>query len=212
MTQENRTCEIINQKLIIESGSEAIGLPGKTAYILESQTEDEVHYNQSLHEGSGLARIYAEKTLQIEAGIKNTRAEKSLELISHNGDIDLVSRKNGNIGLRAAGGTICLEADNIILKAQTEITIGNKNRTTDQINLNAKKIQVSRNNGNLGDWMRISDRYKSFASSFVTNKLGNIGASAIPGGLGSVAGAVATAYGGPVAGAVAESAVDSLTS
>ena len=165
-----------------------------------------------MHEGSGLSRIYAEKTLQIEAGVKNKRAEKSLELISHNGDIDLVSRKTGNIGLRAAGGTICLEADNIILKAQTEITIGNKNRTTDQINLNAKKIQVSRNNGNLGDWMKISDRYKSFMSSFVTNKIGNIGASAIPGGLGSVAGAVATAYGGPVAGAVAESAVDSLTS
>ena len=213
MTQENRTCEIINQKLIFEAGSEAIGLPGKCAYILQSQTEDEVHYNQSLHESSGLSRIYAEKTLQIEAGIKNKAAEKSLELISHTGDIDLVTRKSGNIGLRAGGGTITLEADNIILKAQTEITIVNPDRTTDQLNLNAKKIQVSRNNGNLGDWMKLSDKYRAFANSFVSNKLGSIGPSLMGGGgLSGIAKAAATAYGGPVAGIAAEAAVDSLTS
>ena len=51
--QENRTVEIVNQKLLFESGTEVVGVAGKTAYILQSQTSDEVHYNQSLHEGSG---------------------------------------------------------------------------------------------------------------------------------------------------------------
>ena len=106
-----------------------------------------------------------------------------------------------------------LEADNIILKAQTEITIGNPDRTTDQLNLNAKKIQVSRNNGNLGDWMKLSDKYRAFANSFVSNKLGSIGPSLMGGGgLSGIAKAAATAYGGPVAGMAAEAAVNELQS
>lgn len=203
--QETRTCEILNQKLVLESNTEVIGVAGKTAYIIQSETSDGVQFNQSLHESSGLSRFYAEKTLQLESGIKNTKSNKSFELISHNGSIDITSRKSGNINIKSTGGTICLEADSIVLKAKDTIDIGNKNRTTDQINLNARKIQVSRNNGNLGDWMKISDKYKGFASSFVSNKLGNIGPSSLSkGGLAKFAiQQAATAYLGPVGGQIA---------
>ena len=52
--------------------------------------------------------------------------------------------------------------------------------------------------------MKISDKYKGFASSFVSNSLGNIGASAMGGtSLSSLAKAAATAYGGPIAGEIA---------
>mgnify|MGYP003113923050 CR=1 FL=1 len=196
--QENRTVEIVNQKLLFESGTEVVGVAGKTAYILQSQTSDEVHYNQSLHEGSGLSRQYAEKTLQVEC----------YKIQVHHGNY-AVNADRGAVLIK--GKTICLEAEDITLKAKNTITIGNKNRTTDQINLNARKIQVSRNNGNLGDWMKISDKYKGFASSFVSNSLGNIGASAMGGtSLSSLAKTAATAYGGPVAGIAAETLVNEL--
>ena len=177
--QENRTCDVLNQKLIIESGSEVVGYAGKTAYIMESRTEDNVLWNQSLHEGSGLSRQYAEKALQVECGVKNKDNEQSYKIQVHHGNYT-VNADRGAVLIK--GKSICLEAEDITLKAKSTITIGNKNRTTDQINLNARKIQVSRNNGNLGDWMKISDKFKAFASSYVNNKLGSIGASALGGG------------------------------
>ena len=55
--------------------------------------------------------------------------------------------------------------------------------------------------------MKISDKYKAFASSFVNNKLGSIGASALGGGgLKGLAKTAATAYAGPAGGL----AVDAL--
>ena len=71
MSDQARQYEIFGQKLLIETGGNKVGFPGPAAYILESITDDGNRYNQSLHEGSGLSRIYAEKTLQVECGIKN---------------------------------------------------------------------------------------------------------------------------------------------
>ena len=177
--QQNRTCDVLNQKLIIESGSEVVGYAGKTAYLLESRTEDNVLWNQSLHEGSGLSRQYAGKTLQVECGFQNKDEEVSYRMITHHGSY-AVNADKGSILLKA--DRICLEGNDVTIKAKNTINIGNLDRTTDQINLNARKIQMSRNNGNVGDWMKISDKYKAFASSFVNNKLGSIGASALGGG------------------------------
>ena len=212
--QENRTVEIVNQKLLFESGTEVVGVAGKTAYILQSQTSDEVHYNQSLHEGSGLSRQYAEKALQVECGVKNKDNEQSYKIQVHHGNY-AVNADRGAVLIK--GKTICLEAEDITLKAKNTITIGNKNRTTDQISLNARKIQVSRNNGNLGDWMKISDKFKGFASSFVSNSLGNIGPSAMGGtSLASLAKTAAKTYAtgalGPVGGELAGAVIDEYTS
>ena len=64
MSQENYCQEIFNQQLIIEASGHVVGLPGKVAYSLLASTKDGVKYNQTLAEGSGLSRVYAEKTLQ----------------------------------------------------------------------------------------------------------------------------------------------------
>ena len=45
---------------------------------MSSQTSDKVKYNQSLHEGSGMSRINADKVLQVEAGVKCEGNEKSI--------------------------------------------------------------------------------------------------------------------------------------
>ena len=70
MTQEYRILEGLYHQFLLESSSDVAGAAGKTAYIMRTVTKDGVKYNQSLHEGSGLSRQYAEKTLQVECGVK----------------------------------------------------------------------------------------------------------------------------------------------
>ena len=93
MSQENYTQEIFNQQLIVEASGHMVGLPGKVAYSLLSQTKDGVKYNQTLSEGSGLSRVYAEKTLQVECGFKNKENEHSYKLIVHKGNCDFNEHK-----------------------------------------------------------------------------------------------------------------------
>ena len=67
-SHEARQLEIFGSKLFFETNAVAADGPGKVAYIMSSQTSDHVKYNQSLHEGSGMARINTDKVLQVEAG------------------------------------------------------------------------------------------------------------------------------------------------
>ena len=99
--------EIFGQKLLIETGGNKVGFPGSAAYILESITDDGIRYNQSLHEGSGLSRIYAEKRLQVECGIKNSASDISYQLVSHKGEIAINAEGSW---VRIKGKNICLEA------------------------------------------------------------------------------------------------------
>ena len=69
-SHEARQLEIFGSKLFFETNAVAPDGPGKVAYIMSAQTSDHVKYNQSLHEGSGMSRINADKVLQIEAGVK----------------------------------------------------------------------------------------------------------------------------------------------
>ena len=71
MSKEARQLEIFGEKLYFETNTDRVDSNGPAAYILASQTSDKVKYNQSLHEGSGDSRIYAEKRLQIESGVKS---------------------------------------------------------------------------------------------------------------------------------------------
>ena len=80
-SHEARQLEIFGNKLFFETNAVAPDGPGKVAYLMSSQTSDHVKYNQSLHEGSGMSRINADKVLQIESGVKCDTNEKSLPII-----------------------------------------------------------------------------------------------------------------------------------
>ena len=71
MSSEARQLEIFGEKLYFETNTDRVDSNGPAAYVLASQPSDKVKYNQSLHEGSGDSRIYAEKRLQIESGVKS---------------------------------------------------------------------------------------------------------------------------------------------
>ena len=60
MSKEARQLEIFGEKLYFETNTDRVDSNGPAAYVLASQTSDKVKYNQSLHEGSGDSRIYAE--------------------------------------------------------------------------------------------------------------------------------------------------------
>ena len=232
MSQENYTQEIFNQQLIVEASGHMVGLPGKVAYSLLSQTKDGVKYNQTLSEGSGLSRVYAEKTLQVECGFKNKENEHSYKLIVHKGNCDFNADK-GKL-LQKAKQITLQAAEEIVLQAP-KIRIGyDQPGSTDEVLIYGSKVHVDEKglkSGNIADLLKKSSMFKAFSSSMIAGggnlSLGTLAqtaatayggpvAGAVAGQLlsgegldaGSLAGSVATAYGGPVAGAAVESAVN----
>ena len=65
-------------------------------------------YQQALYE-NGLSAIRAEKTLEIQTGIKNKANDVSFALMSHHGDV-AINADNGMV--RIKGRNICIDATN----------------------------------------------------------------------------------------------------
>ena len=218
MEQENRILEGLNQQFLLESSTDVAGAAGKTAYIMRTVTKDGTKYNQSLHEGSGLSRQYADKTLQVECGVKGPsegKAKDAYALTIHNGDANIVASKGAVL---IKGTQITLDADDIVIQGG-KVRIGYEEPgATDEVVIFGDKVHVTTKGGNIGDLLKTSNMFAAFSGSFVTNTLaGKLAAGYASGGLGgfslgSIAKTAATAYGGPVAGIAAETAVNSLTS
>ena len=187
MTEENHEIKSWGPQFFIETGNEVVGYPGRTVYFMGGRTKDGAHaYNQSFHEDSGLSRVYTEKTLQVECGIHNSESENSYRFITHKGDY-AVNADRGQIKIK--GRDIILEAaDQLILKSDNVIQIGNKNGTTDLIDIRARKVNIKGRGGNLANFLKTSNLFKSFAGSFVDNN--------------NIFAAGASMIGGPVAGAI----------
>ena len=75
--KESRQLELFGGKLLFETGTDEQSNAGPAAYIMESSTQDKIKYSQSLHEGSGLARVSTDKTLQVECGAKGASEGKA---------------------------------------------------------------------------------------------------------------------------------------
>ena len=133
---------------------------------MSAQTSDKVKYNQSLHEGSGLSRINADKVLQIEAGNKCQTNEKAIPITAHNGDV-FISAVNGRILFDAK--EIILSADSNIKMVGSKIQIGyNQGGSTDQVDINGAKIHINPGSKcTLKDKVLYSNAFKSFASALV---------------------------------------------
>jgi hypothetical protein len=217
MNQENREIKSIGP-LLIESGTNRVGHAGKTAYFIGSVNKDGVKNNISFHEGDALARYYTEKEFQVECGIKCKDNSNSYRTIVHHGNYN-VNADRGEI--RLSGKTIIIEAaDELHLLAANKIQIGYPEPGgTKQVLTNADIVHTETKGGNIGDLLKKSSLFASFAGSFVpgfsiASAAAGMYGGATPGGfsLGSLAKTAATAYGGPIAGIVAEQAVNELTS
>ena len=82
MSSEARQLEIFGEKLYFETNTDRVDANNGAAYVLASQTSDKVKYNQSLHEGSGDSRIYAEKDYRLSQVLKVKQTSKHLILES----------------------------------------------------------------------------------------------------------------------------------
>ena len=206
MSQENYCQEIFNQQLIVEASGHVVGLPGKIAYGLLSATEDGVKYNQTLSEGSGLSRVYAEKTLQVECGFKNKENEHSYKLVVHKGNCD-INADRGKLLQKAK--QITLQASEEIVLQAPKIRIGyDQPGSTDEVLIYGSKVHVDEKGlkkGNIAELLKKTSMFKAFASSYLGGSSGLLGGGALGGNLSlsGLAQAAATAYGGPVAGAAA---------
>jgi hypothetical protein len=165
MADEQRQYDIFGEKFLIETNTDRYSKPGKAAYFLQSQTTDGVKYNQSLHEGSGLSRIHAGKTLQIDVGGANEDGVNSLIMTAH----------KGNASINADGGKLLLKADEIVLEAKNGLYLGGSNvqvgfaqmGRTDQVEITGQSVNVTTRGGNIGDLLKTSNIFQAFAGSYV---------------------------------------------
>ena len=141
MSKEARQLEIIGEKLYFETNTDRVDANGPAAYVLASQTSDKVKYNQSLHEGSGDSRIYAEKRLQIESGVKSEPNEQAFNVRIKNGHGNITT-DNGNFTL--SGDKIVIQAEDEIVLHAPKIKIGYDSAgKTDQVSINAQNIKLN---------------------------------------------------------------------
>ena len=165
MNQESREIKVIGP-LLIESGTQRVGVAGKTVYFIGSKNKDGVKNNISFHEGKGLARYYTEKEFQLESGIKCKDNEIACSTVVHHGSYT-VNADRGDIKL--SGKNIIIEAaDELHLLATNKIQIGYPQKGgTKEVLTNADIVHTTTKGGNIGDLLKKSSLFASFASSFV---------------------------------------------
>tara|TARA_B100000214_G_scaffold160754_1_gene115317 strand:- start:51 stop:662 length:612 start_codon:yes stop_codon:yes gene_type:complete len=191
--EQNHEIKSFGPQFFIETGSDRMAFCGRTVYFIGAATklkndgtgESQVKNNISFHE-TGLARYYTEKQLQIEAGKLSKDNEITMSTIVHHGDYS-VNADNGELRLKAKN--IVIEAtNNLTLEAVNTIQIGYPEQgATKEVRIEAGTVQVNTRGGNIGDLLKTSSLFSSFAGSFVSSS--------------SLASAASGMYSGPLAGA-----------
>ena len=183
MTNANRQIDSFGPKLVFETYSETATHPGPVSYTLTSSTDDQHKYQQGLYE-SGLSRFYAEGSIQVESAAKKSIGGAGYTIICHNGDIIIqANTDSGHIKIKGADITIDAER-NLSLKGD-KITIGGPGKyDCDKIDLIAKNVNATGNEGNLVAKLMMSSPVVAFkgtlvpqnriASSFIDTKMGDI--------------------------------------
>ena len=164
--KESRQLELFGGKLLFETGTDEQSNAGPAAYIMESSTQDKIKYSQSLHEGSGLTRVSADKTLQVESGAKCDNNEAGFNLTVHNGN-SIITNMNGDISIQGRKITIGAH-DELVLQAP-KVRIGFLGGETTSIDLVGSKIQLkARSSCKLNNKILYSSTFAAFARAFVS--------------------------------------------
>ena len=183
--QQNHELKTFGPQFLIDTGNEVMTHSGKTVYFIQGITKDKVKNNISFHE-TGFARYYTENILQVESGVRCKDNEDAFRTIVHHGNYN-VNADKGEIRLTAKN--IIIEAtNNLSLLAPKRIQIGYPEQgATKEVLTNADKVHTTTRGGNIGDLLKTSSLFSSFAGSYVSAA--------------SLASAAAGMYGGPLAGA-----------
>ena len=165
--KESRQLEIFGGKLLFETGTSEASNPGPAAYIMESQTDDKLKYSQSFHEGSGLARISADKTLQIESGARSDNNDAGFNLTVHNGN-SIITNMNGDMSI--SGNNITIQAHNELVLQAPKVRIGfSEQGKTSKVNIIGSQIFLEAGSlCKLRSKILYSNVFASFAGSYVS--------------------------------------------
>ena len=188
---ESRVLDVFGPNFFIETNG-AVGVGGQLKYQLYSVTNDGVVYQQALYD-SGLSAIRAEKTLEIQTGIKNKANDVSFTLMSHNGDV-AVNADNGMV--RIKGRNICIDATNQLTLQANKIQLGHvQPGKTQDFQVTSTRVDLGKpKRGNMCKVLKTCATTLSFAKSltpFSGGGITNIAVSALGGAAGGPAGQIA---------------------
>ena len=136
---------VLSPQCIIESNNPSPTASGPKAFSLNTCNNDDVRFNVTHHDGSGITKVESEQILQIDTGIKGEKDSTSLQITSHKGDIG-INAEEGSILIKSDGKSIVLDAENIIFKGRKLIQVGDGGQ---EIQILAKKIEAFGNSGNI---------------------------------------------------------------
>jgi len=189
---ESRVLDVFGPNFLIETNG-AVGVAGQLRYQLYSVTGNGDVYQQALYE-NGLSAIRAERTLEIQAGIKNKANEVSFTLMTHHGDV-AVNADNGMV--RIKGRNICIDATNQLTLQANKIQLGHvQPGKTQDFQVTSTRVDLGKpKRGNMCKVLKTCATTLSFAKSltpFSGGGIAGIAAGAVGGGsLGGSVGAAA---------------------
>ena len=138
MANEARVLDSFGPNLVIETNG-PVGVGGALAYQLYSTTEKGAKWQHSLH-GNGLSTMESTHGLEIQTGKKNKKGDISFIAMAHHGDVCL----NSNSGwIRIKGKNVVIDATNQLLLQGKHVTIGNADKTTSDVQLLSRKIEIN---------------------------------------------------------------------
>ena len=188
---ESRVVDVFGPNFFIETNG-AVGVAGQLRYQLYSVTGNGDVYQQALYE-SGTSTIRADKTLEIQSGIKNKANDVSFTLMTHHGDV-AVNADNGMV--RIKGRNICIDATNQLTLQANKIQLGYvQPGKTQDFQVTSTRVDLGRpKRGNMCKVLKTCATTLSFAKSltpFSGGGISNIAAGAIGGAVGGPVGAAA---------------------
>ena len=164
MTQETRTTDIFGQKLVIETGNPQIGSAGRTAFTMQSTTDEGIRFVQS-HSESGMSKIMSEGMLQVETGASSlvNDDQTTFQFVAHKGDFAVNADKGC---VKIYGKQIVLEASLEVVIQAPRIRIGyEQEHKTKDIKILGQSVDVKSQKGNLADILQTSSFLKTFIGS-----------------------------------------------
>jgi hypothetical protein len=110
-----------------------VGYDGTDIYSFYAVTDDFDTCTYGLSNGTGLYKIYNDRSMEIVAGKNNASGGIDINIVSKNGDITITAEKNGSVRITAKN--IILDADeNISLSAGRNVNIKAGSRFVVQAN------------------------------------------------------------------------------
>ena len=168
MAQETRTTDIFGPKLVIETGNPQTGSAGRTAFTMQSTTDEGIRFVQS-HSESGLSKIMSEGLLQVETGASSlvNNDQTTFQFIAHKGDF-AVNADAGHV--KISGKQIVLEASREIVIQSPRIRIGYEQEfKTKDIKILGQNVDIKSQQGSLADALLSSSFIKTFQGTLIAD-------------------------------------------